>query len=88
MTMHHLTRKKAAVDLISKSCPAMPYHKVLEADNATAQDAMQNMDPRTGAIIPTNLVPGCPIRLGTDNIDTDNESAIAGHAQGSTVHKL
>ena len=69
MTMHHLTWKRAAVYLSSKSCPAMPYHKVCEADNATAQDIMQNIDPRTGAIIPTHFVPGRPIQLGTDNID-------------------
>ena len=85
MTMHHLKRNKTAVDLVHKSCPSMKYHKVLEADNATAEDAMKNMDHRKGAVVPSNLVPGRPTKIGKDNLDTNKESAIAGHSAGFHV---
>ncbi len=40
------------------------------------------MDPRTGAVVPSNLVPGRPLRLAKDNLDCDKESQIAGHSAG------
>ena len=82
MAAHHLTRSKPVVELINKAMPSIPYPKVLEADNAIVEDTMKSMDPRTGAVLPSNLVHGRPVRLSKDNIDTDKESKIAGHSAG------
>ena len=38
------------------------------------------MDPHTGAVVPSNLVHGCPLRLAKDNLDCDKESQIASHS--------
>ena len=40
------------------------------------------MDPRTGAVVPSNLVLRRPIRFGKDNLDTEKESFIMGRSAG------
>ena len=47
----------------------MPYHKVLESDNHIAKQAIERMDPRNGAVVPSNLVHGHSTRSGLDNVD-------------------
>ena len=60
----------------------MPYHKALESDNHIAKQAIERMDPRTGAVVPSNLVHGHSTRAGLDNVDADKESLIVGHSAG------
>ena len=54
----------------------------MQADTALSEKSLVNMDPRTGAVPPLNLVNGRRAQFGKDNIDCCKDSAIAGHNAG------
>ena len=85
LTAHQLSgHSKELSRILEKSGDAISYEKVLEADTALAEKSLKSLDPITGCVIPSNLQPG-KVDLGSDNLDCEKSSSIAGHSAGVHV---
>ena len=49
---------------------------------------IKTVDETTGAVIPPNLSPERLLQFGSDNINVNKESAIAGHSSGFNATQL
>ena len=83
LTVHQLSgRSTKLVKILHKARQIINYDQCQQADTALAEDTLENLDPVTGAVTPTNLVHGKPVQYGDDNIDCNTDSAKVGHSAG------
>ena len=74
LTLHNATRSRKLVNLFYKADHITSYGRILSIDTGMAESTQKGIDEDTGAVVPSNLVPGRFVHFSADNIDINDSS--------------